>query len=126
MASDKTGTCTQLALIGYRIHGDDGKPLGCALTPDGHHWHYDRAEDITWQRGTPEECQASLSCQLPADCPNGPEPHPFIPPLPDVDLPCCRQPWEGRQPLTVAAVSEDAMEALGQLADAVQEAAEDG
>ena len=88
MASDKTGTCTQLALIGYRIHGDDGKPLGCALTPDGHHWHYDRAEDITWQRGTPEECQASLSCQLPADCPNGPEPHPFIPPLPDVDLTC--------------------------------------
>lgn len=29
------------------------------------------------------------------DCPNGPEPHPFVPPTaPDDVLPCCRQPWE--------------------------------
>lgn len=36
----------------------------------------------------------AATCQAhPDDCPNGPEPHPFVPDNEDV-LPCCRQPWE--------------------------------
>jgi hypothetical protein len=96
-----TDLCTERADIDSVT---TGPVLVCTLADDGHHWHWDPLEDVTWRRGTPGECQASLSCQLPADCVNGPGPHPFIPPLPDADLPCCRQPWEARhldpRPLT--------------------------
>ena len=34
-------------------------------------------------------------CAIPDDCPNGPGPHPLVPPTaPEDALPCCRQPWE--------------------------------
>lgn len=42
------------------------------------------------------ENDAALACQAhPDDCPNGPEPHEYVP---DADgvlvMMCCRQPWE--------------------------------
>lgn len=37
-----------------------------------------------------------VMCQLPADCPMGPDPHAFAPPVDDVMPGCCRQPWEAR------------------------------
>lgn len=44
-----------------------------------------------------DACQPVM-CQLPDDCPRGPEPHPFVPPIGSFSLPCCRQPWEARTP----------------------------
>lgn len=60
-----------------------------------------------------------LMCATPGDCPNGPEPHAFIPDNEEV-LPCCRQPWEPPA-LTVAAVTPALAERMGEIADAAQE-----
>jgi len=40
-----------------------------------------------------EELRATRLCELPGDCPLGPEPHTFVPP--EGTGPCCtKQPWE--------------------------------
>ncbi len=38
----------------------------------------------------------ALPCAIPDDCPLGPEPHPFAPPVGE-GLCCARQPWEAGQ-----------------------------
>lgn len=59
----------------------------------------DRAGECRYDRQCPfyaEHCRhdgQALACERPADCPNGPQPHEFVPDNPHV-MPCFKQSWE--------------------------------
>lgn len=54
---------------------------------------WDEYEDDEWN----EDDDPMLCLADPEDCPNGPEPHDWVPPG-QGGLPCCRQPWEDPPP----------------------------
>jgi hypothetical protein len=80
--------------------------------------------------GCCEHCEHCGKCQQPGSCHHGYEQPPHLSPCRHEDCgPGHKAAGEAvvpGQPLTVAAVDPAAMEALGQLADAVQEAGEHG